>query len=112
METNNATAHYINIALGIWLFVSAFIWPRAQAQMTNTWILGLLCVIFAALALRYPQARYLNTALAVWLFFSVWALPTISVGTMWNNAIVAIAIFVLSLAPGYVGKPPRPTVRG
>jgi hypothetical protein len=112
MERNQATAHYINIALGIWLFISAFIWPHSQTQATNTWIVGLLTVIFAAAALRYPSARYLNTILAVWLFISVWALPAISMATMWNNALVAIAIFLVSLVPGYAGQGPRPTVRG
>lgn len=112
MEGNQATPHYVNIALGLWLFVSAFIWPHTQAQTTNTWLIGVLCVLFAIAALRYPSARYLNTVLAVWLFISVWALPTMSLGTMWNNVLVAIAMFIISLAPAYLGRGPRPTVRG
>ena len=102
-DYNNA--RIVNIVLGIWLFISAFIWPHAYAQMTNTWICGVLCVAFAVIAMRVPEARYLNTILAVWLFISVWALPSISVGTQWNNAIVAIVIFFVSLAPSYLGGP-------
>jgi hypothetical protein len=68
--------------------------------LTNTWILGLLCVVFSLIALTLPQARYLNTALAVWLFISAFALPRVNVGTVWNNALVAIAIFLFSLTPG------------
>ncbi len=86
--------------LGIWLFISAFIWPHTQAQMTNTWILGLLCVVFAVIAMSNPNARYLNTALSIWLFISAFAIPTIRTGTVWNNALVAIAIFVVSLTEG------------
>lgn len=89
----------LNVILGIWLFVSAFIWPHTAAEMTNTWILGVLCVVFAVIAMAVPQARYLNTALAIWLFISAWALPTVSAGTVWNNVLVAIAIFVASLIP-------------
>ena len=89
----------LNIVLGIWLFISAFVWGHTQAQMTNTWILGVLCVVFALIAMRVEQVRFLNTALAVWLFISAFALPTTSRGTVWNNALVAIAIFVVSLAP-------------
>ncbi len=74
------TARIVNIVLGIWLFVSAFIWPHSYAQMTNTWIVGLLCVAFALIAMRVPEVRYLNTLLAVWLFISVWALPRIQHG--------------------------------
>jgi len=102
---NVMTARIVNIVLGIWLFVSAFIWPHSYAQMNNTWIVGVLVVVFALIATRVPEARYLNAILAVWLFISVWALPTMSVGTQWNNALVAIAIFLMSLAPGYLGGP-------
>jgi hypothetical protein len=89
----------LNILLGIWLFISAFVWTHSQAQLTNTWILGVLCVVFALIAMRMQQVRYLNTALAVWLFISAFALPGSSRATVWNNALVAIAIFVVSLAP-------------
>jgi len=98
-------ARIVNIVLGVWLFISAFIWPHSYSQMTNTWILGVLCVLFALIAMRVPEARYLNTILAVWLFISVWALPSLSLGTQWNNALVAIAIFIVSLAPGYLPGP-------
>ncbi len=92
-------ARTLNILIGIWLFVSAFVWPHTTAQMTNTWILGVLCVVFALVALRLEQARFLNTALAIWLFVSAFVLPAGNRGTVWNNALIAIAIFVVSLAP-------------
>ena len=92
-------ARTVNVILGIWLFISAFSWPHSQAQMANTWILGVLCVVFALIAMRVDQVRYLNTALAIWLFISAFALATHSHGTLWNNALVAIAVFIASLAP-------------
>lgn len=109
-------ARIANVVLGVWLFISAFIWPHTQAQMTNTWIVGALIAIFALVAMRAPQARYVNTALAIWLFISVWVLPVESTATLWNNAIVAIAVFVLSLLPsrvempGQIGRPPGSSV--
>ncbi len=93
-------ARGINVLLGIWLFISAFVWGHDPAQRTNTWILGVLCVVFALIAMSTAPVRYLNTALAIWLFISVWALPHHVLGTMWNNALVAIAVFILSLVPG------------
>lgn len=102
MQENLSWPRVANVILGVWLFVSAFIWPHTYAQMTNTWILGVLCVIFAVVAMRVPQVRYLNTVLAIWLFISAWALPSMSTGTRWNNVLVAIAIFFFSLAPGYL----------
>jgi hypothetical protein len=93
------SARALNVALGVWLFISAFAWPHTMAQHTNTWICGVLAVVFALAATRYPQARVLNTILSVWLFISVWLLPRGNVGTAWNNALVAIVMFCLSLIP-------------
>lgn len=104
-------ARILNVLLGVWLFISAFVWQHSDAQFTNTWILGVLCVAFAIIAMRVPQVRYLNTALAVWLFISAFALPRISQATLWNNLLVAIAIFVVSLLPSRAvlgGGPGRP----
>ncbi len=116
--TSSQWARGANVVLGVWLFISAFIWPHSSAQMTNTWILGVLCVIFALVAMAVPWVRYLNTLLAIWLFISAWALPSVSPGTIWNNVLVAIAIFIVSLvpsgptatAPGFYGRraPPSP----
>jgi len=98
---NEAPPRIVNVILGAWLFISAFIWTHSQPQMTNTWVVGILAVIFALISMYVrPQARYLNTALSIWLFISAWALPTVSMGTVWNNCIVAILMFIVSLVPG------------
>ena len=99
MNMNAQGARIVNLVLGIWLFISAFVWPHTTAQMTNTWILGVLTVIFALVAMRFPPVRYLNTILAIWLFISAFALHRLNNGTVWNNALVAIVIFFLSLVP-------------
>jgi hypothetical protein len=93
------SAQFVNVALGIWLVVSAFIWPHTPAQQANTWMVGVLAAVFALVATARNQARYLDTALSVWLFASIWVLPDLSRATQWNNAVVALAIFVLSLVP-------------
>jgi hypothetical protein len=113
---DRAPARLVNIILGVWLFISAFIWPHTTAQMTNTWICGVLCVVFALVAMAVPVARYLNTLLAIWVFISAWALPTVSLGTIWNNVLCAIAIFIVSLVPstgeakmpGFFNRPGAP----
>jgi SPW repeat-containing protein len=93
-------ARAVNLLLGVWLFLSAFAWTHTGAERVNTWVMGALCAVFAAIAMSVATARWLNTALAIWLFISVWALPHHSLATMWNNALVAIAVFALSLVPG------------
>ena len=105
-----------NVTVGVWLFISAFVWPHVEPQRSNTWVCGALCVIFALVAMVVPWVRYLNTLLAIWLFISAWAMPNVSPGTIWNNVLVAIAIFIVSLvpsvpgttAPGFFGRPAPP----
>lgn len=98
-HASGPNARVVNLVLGVWLFISAFAWPHASAQSTNTWLMGVLCVIFAVGAMIVPWMRYLNTVLAIWLFISAWALPAGTPGTTWNNVLVSIAIFVVSLIP-------------
>ncbi|WP_437827583.1 SPW repeat domain-containing protein [Sorangium sp. So ce1153] len=99
MQQQMTAARGINVALGIWLFISAFLWRHSQGQFTNTWVVGALCVVFALLAIWAPWARYLNTILSIWLFVSAWAIPALSVGTVWNNVLVSVAILIVSLLP-------------
>jgi hypothetical protein len=94
-----APARWLNVVLGTWLFFSAFVWPHTDASRTNTWILGVLSVVFALRAVWRPVTRFLNALLSIWLFISAYALPHVSSGTAWNNAIVAIVMFLASLVP-------------
>ncbi len=96
---------WINLILGVWLIISAFIWPHTIEQRTNTWIVGLAIALVSLAAMADDRVRFLNTALAIWLFISAFALPSISAGTQWNNALVAIAVFIVSLAPATMGRP-------
>ena len=96
-------ARYVNAALGVWLFISAFAWPHTQASGTNTWIVGALIAICALWAIRSPSVRWANTVLAIWLLLSTFFIEHVTAATVWNNAIVAIVVFLLSLVPNTVG---------
>jgi hypothetical protein len=98
-STMGNSARSANFVLGIWLFISGFIWPHTPASQTNTCIVGLLIVAVAAIASTMPQARWCNTILAVWLFISTFAIRHVSTSTVWNNLIVAVLVFLLSLVP-------------
>lgn len=106
---NASPVRFANVVLGVWLFISAFVWEHTVQQRTNTWILGVLCVIFAIAAMGAPKVRFLNTLLAIWLFISAWALAHVSTGTVWNNVLVAIAIFIVSLIPERYERTPTTT---
>lgn len=98
----------IDFVLGLWLFVSAFLWPHAPGSRLNTWLVGALVGIFAVWAMFVPLARWVNTLLALWLFFSTIAITQVAAGTLWNNVAVAILLFFLSLIPTGAAVRPRP----
>jgi hypothetical protein len=89
---------YLNIIVGIWLFISAFVWRHSTAQFTNTWIMGIVVVAIAAVAFGWTAFRYVNTLAGAWLIISAFALPTFSAATRWNNFIVGVVVVLLSLA--------------
>ncbi len=91
----------LNVLLGIWLFVSAFVWEHATAQRVNSLVLGVVCTVAAVLALRLRPARWVNMALAAWLFLSVIVLPRSGSFGMWNNLLVAVCMFIVAGVPGY-----------
>ena len=96
-------ARWVNIAMGAWLFVSPFVWPHSATSDANSWVVGLSIMIVGIAALYVPQTRWVNTALSVWLFFSTLVFAQGAPGTMWNNLIVALIVFLASLLPGGLG---------
>ena len=93
-------ARVLAALLGAWLFLSGFPWEHTPAQRVNAWGVGILCLAVALMARAASQLRFINTALSAWLFASVWVLPHVSAATRWNDAVVAVAVFGLSLVPG------------
>lgn len=99
LPTQDAWPRWVNFLIGIWLIVSAFVWPHSAGARANTWILGALIAIASAWAVFTPGARFLNTIFAIWLFFATLVIYHASSATVWNNVIAAVVVFVLSLIP-------------
>ncbi len=102
---------WVPIALGAWLFISTFLWPHGTGPAANTWIVGLLIVIASVIALRMPWMRWVDTALAIWLFLSTLAMSGATRGTLWNNLIVAVLVFLVSLVPEGMFPTPHSPIR-
>ena len=98
-SARGAAPRYSNMLLSIWLFISAFAWQHAPGLRTNTWVVAVFMFIVALVSMGQPKARFWNTAAAVYLFVSSFSFHSASPWTVWNNVLVAIAVFVLSLAP-------------
>lgn len=90
---------YLNALVGLWLFLSTFLWAHTSSARSNTWIVGLMMAGAALWAASAPAVRWFNTALAVWLGLSTFAMSDIRPQTFYNNVIVAIVAFALSLMP-------------
>jgi hypothetical protein len=88
-----------NVTLGLWLFLSAFLWPHTPGSRANTWVLGLIIAVLAGVGTPTPAIRALSTVPAVWLLFSSFWIADVTNATMWNNAIVAVLVLMLSLIP-------------
>lgn len=93
------TARTLNIILGAWLFVSAFLWTHTPVDRVSCWAVGLGVIVCATAAISVPAVRWVNSALAVWLFVSAFALPHVHAGTRWNEVIVALFVFFLVIVP-------------
>ncbi len=106
-------ARKMNLVLGAWLFVSAFLWTHTPADRVDDWLVGLAIVVFSVVALTAPAARWVNTAVSAWLFVSAFALPHVHAGTRWNEVLVGLFVFFISIVPtevtaeGLAGEPHR-----
>jgi hypothetical protein len=89
-----------NVLIGTWLFISAFMWQHAPLEAAFTMACGGLSVVFALATIYNGGFRYLNAGLAVVLFISSIVLSGWRGPTMWHNAVIAIALFVLALFDG------------
>jgi uncharacterized membrane protein len=102
----SAWPRWLNLVLGVWLFISAFVWPHTASEQTNAWIVGILMVVAAVWAMYAPPVRFVNTVLAIWLFFSSLGFVHQNAGTLWNNLILAVVVFIVSLIPSNAATMP------
>ena len=90
----------LNPLLGLWLFVSAFMWTETRAQFINVLLVSLLATTFGlASVLGRHGARKMNFALALWLVISALALPHAVGGAMVNQIVCAVLLAITSLFP-------------
>jgi hypothetical protein len=99
------TARTLGIILSLWLFFSAFAWPRSSGSFANAWLVGLFSGVAALAGLRSSGARYVAAVLSAWLVAAVFVLPRRSGIAFWNDLAVGIAMLAVSLIPGTMYLP-------
>jgi len=89
------------VVLSAWVLFSGNALAHSRPNQINNVAVGAALFFFGAIAFRHEWARYVTLALGLWLFFFT---AFISGGSdpviFWNNAMVALAVFVLSLVGG------------
>jgi len=100
-------ARAMNLSVGFWLFLSAFLWPHGRPQTINAWVVGMLSVTFALAGLKqWPNARYANWVLGGWLIVSSFLLPGTRPLTAVNHVVFGAIMAALASLPR-IGREPR-----
>jgi hypothetical protein len=60
---SNAWPRYLNVALGVWMFVSAFAWPHSRDACAAAWISGAMISMNAFAAIWASPVRFFNVLL-------------------------------------------------
>jgi hypothetical protein len=87
---------YANLALGIWLQVSAFAWPHADATRMSAWLPGLVISVVAVLSMSVPPLRWVNGVSAIWLLAWTAATANSEPLTYWSGVIGGALVFLFA----------------
>ena len=104
-QSSGTWARYVNLVAGIWLFISGLLWTQPSAPRLNALVVGILVAAAAVWALWVEEARFVNSALAVWLLFSTLAIFELNGVPFWNDLVVSLIVFGVSLIPNDAGTP-------
>jgi hypothetical protein len=99
------TARTLGLCLSLWLFFTAFAWPRSPVSSANAWLVGLASGVAALAGFRSPRARYVAAALSAWLVAAAYVLPRGSGLAFWNDLVVGVLMLAVSLVPGTMYLP-------
>ena len=86
-------ARLLNLGLGLWLFLSAFLWSHSPQERYNAWIVGVAVVTVAVATVEGAAwGRYFNALCGLWLLVSAFILSSSGGRTFWNHLIVGALI--------------------
>lgn len=101
MRRDTLWAHFVNIALGVWLIFSPFaLGFRSEFGMTISDVAsGALVVLFGALSLskRFSWAQWANVFVGIWLLFAPLVFWTASPAAYVNDTLVGTLVISLAV---------------
>ena len=89
-----------NLAIAGWLLFSALALPHSEDSAALTGLLAVLIGTFAVASPGLPGLRFVNALLAFVLGWAALLMPEVGALARVNNAVVAAAVFALSVIPG------------
>lgn len=110
MLTKNRWQEWVNMALGLWLFVSPFLGfgHETGAAALNAYIFGVIIVVLSGSALFFSQIweEWINMAIGIWLFVAPFVLDfSIMHAVELNQMDVGVALFGMALWAAVVHPP-------
>jgi hypothetical protein len=93
-------ARLLNIGLGLWLFLSAFLWTHSPAESYDALMVAIIVVTAAVAAIEGAAwGRYLNALCGLWLLLSAFVLSSPGSLTFWNHLVLGVLIGSVGLMP-------------
>jgi len=97
METKRRWQDWINLILGVWLFITPFLGMDALNSMAawNGYIFGVIVAALSIWALAQPRAweEWINLVVGVWLILAPFILGfSTNTTAMWNHIVVGVII--------------------
>jgi len=102
METKQRWQDWVNLVLGMWLFITPFIGMEMVSSTAawNGYIFGVIVVALSIWALVQPRAweEWINLVIGVWLILAPFILGfTTETTAMWNHILMGVVIGVDAL---------------
>jgi hypothetical protein len=86
-----------NLVFATWLLISAFALPQTPLSSAIAWVTAVLVATVALVSPGKPDARFVISALALMLAIAALLAPGVSGIAAINDALVAAALFALSM---------------
>jgi len=93
-------AHYAAAIVGAWFFMSSLVWHDGMAVNSLDWILALLVIGAAYLALRHARRHWAISGLGGLILVLSFVLPHATGLTAWNERVVGTLLILLGLVAG------------
>ncbi len=94
----------LNVALGAWLMASSWLIDERPMARNSARLAGFAIAVLSAIGFFRDEMRFVVTGVAIFLGFSAGGVFNLAGGALWNQLLVAGAVFLLALLPVF-----RPT---